>query len=159
MNTKPLRRLAVGLALFAFATGCTRTSEAPATATASVEQNTTADTTAAAPPAPAVVANQPAPEKRLPRMVDIGAGTCIPCRLMKPILDDLMTTRADQFETVFVDLNHEREKGMSFRIRLIPTQIFFDENGRELRRHEGFFSKEEILKTWENLGYKFEPTD
>jgi thioredoxin 1 len=121
---------------------------APQAAAAPAAVQTPESTTAAATPAPAA-------EVRLPRLVDIGAGTCIPCKMMKPILDDLKATRAHQFETVFVDLNHEREKGLSFGIRLIPTQVFFDEGGRELFRHEGFFSKEEILKTWERLGYKF----
>jgi thiol-disulfide isomerase/thioredoxin len=97
----------------------------------------------------------PAAERRLPRLVDIGAGTCIPCKMMKPILEELMATRAHQFETVFVDLNYERQKGLSYGIRVIPTQVFFDENGHELFRHEGFMSKEQILQAWEQLGYKF----
>ena len=88
--------------------------------------------------------------------MDIGAGTCIPCKMMAPILEELKHTRAHQFETEFVDLNHRRDEAMRYRIRVIPTQIFFEENGRELFRHEGFISKEDILKTWAGLGYKFD---
>ena len=146
--------LIVAAALIAFGAGCSRQSEASASG---AEKE--ADATPATPPpvsGSAAAAESRAPEKRLPRLVDIGAGTCIPCRLMAPILDDLQHTRAHQFETVFVDLNHERAKGMSYGIRIIPTQVFFDENGRELYRHEGFFSKEDILKTWTGLGYTFE---
>ena len=100
--------------------------------------------------------DQPRPEVRLPRLVDVGAGTCIPCRLMKPILDELQATRAHQFETVYIDLNHQRDEAGRFKIRVIPTQIFYDENGRERGRHEGFMSKEQILEAWRNLGYEFD---
>jgi thioredoxin 1 len=139
--------------------GCSRKQEFAAAALAAEPADQPASVAPAAGAASAVsgtaTADQPVPEKRLPRLVDIGAGTCIPCRMMAPILDELKRTRAHEFETVFVDLNHEREKGLSYGIRVIPTQVFFDENGRELARHEGFISKEQILQAWEQLGYKF----
>jgi thioredoxin 1 len=93
--------------------------------------------------------------QRLPRLVDIGSSTCIPCKMMKPILDDLMANRAHQFETVFIDLNKNRSEAMQYGIRVIPTQVFFDENGGELGRHEGFMSKEQILQMWAQHGYAF----
>lgn len=156
MKSQSLQRLVVFIiALAALGSGCTRTGEDIAAATAPPEQAVTASAPAAQAPAAAVIAEQAVPEKRLPRMVDIGAGTCIPCRLMKPILEDLMTTRAHQFETVFIDLNHHREKAREYGIRVLPTQIFYDENGREFRRHEGFMSKEQILEAWKQSGYEF----
>ncbi|MEX2044974.1 MAG: thioredoxin family protein [Opitutus sp.] len=157
MKSPHLRLIALATALLALGLGCARKTEAAASAPAPAPDVAAVKSTPPAPATTAATAPQPAPEKRLPRMVDIGAGTCIPCKMMKPILAELMATRAHQFETIYIDLNHERAKGLSYGIRLIPTQVFFDENDRELFRHEGFLSKDQILTIWSQLGFPFEP--
>jgi len=88
----------------------------------------------------------------LPRLVDLGAGKCIPCKLMKPILDDLKANYADRFTTVFIDVWESPEEGAKYGVEMIPTQIFYDASGRELFRHTGFFGKEDILAKWTELG-------
>jgi len=93
-----------------------------------------------------------AAEKPLPLLVDLGSAQCIPCKMMKPTLDDFMANYADRFETRFIDVNQDMETAQRYGIRMIPTQIFFDADGNELFRHEGFISKEDILAKWEELG-------
>ena len=88
----------------------------------------------------------------LPRLVDLGAGKCIPCRQMKPILEELKRDYATQFETVFIDVWENREEGKRYGIRMIPTQIFYDATGTERFRHEGFMAKKDILAKWQELG-------
>jgi thioredoxin 1 len=88
----------------------------------------------------------------LPRLVDLGAGKCIPCREMKPILAELTREYAGQFDVLFIDVWEKREEGAKYGIRLIPTQIFYAADGRELFRHEGFFAKKDILAKWKELG-------
>ncbi len=88
----------------------------------------------------------------LPRLVDLGAGKCVPCQQMKPILEELKRDYADQFETVFIDVWEKRDEGKKYGIRLIPTQIFYDATGKERFRHEGFLAKKEILAKWRELG-------
>jgi len=90
--------------------------------------------------------------KALPRLVDLGAGKCIPCKAMKPILEDLQANYADAFKTEFVDVWQSPDAGKQYGINLIPTQIFFGADGKELFRHEGFFAKEDILAKWKELG-------
>lgn len=92
----------------------------------------------------------------LPALVDLGATTCVPCRKMAPILDELRETFAGRFEIQFIDVWKNPDAAIPYRMRLIPTQIFFDAEGRELYRHEGFFSREEILGKWRELGFSFE---
>lgn len=92
------------------------------------------------------------PEARLPRLVDLGAGKCIPCRMMMPILEELRCEYAGEFEVVFIDVWENREASARYRIRVIPTQIFLDAEGNELFRHEGFWSKAAILAKWRELG-------
>jgi len=88
----------------------------------------------------------------LPRLVDLGAGRCSPCRQMTPILAGLMQEYAGQFEVVFIDVWEKREEGARYGIRLIPTQIFLGADGSELARHEGFMAKKDILAKWKALG-------
>ncbi len=90
--------------------------------------------------------------KPLPRLVDLGAKKCIPCKMMAPILEELKQTHKKKFDVVFIDVWENQSAGEEYKIHLIPTQIFFDAEGKELFRHEGFFSKEEILAKWQELG-------
>lgn len=89
---------------------------------------------------------------KLPRMVDLGAGKCIPCKMMKPILDELKRDYADRFITEFIDVWENPDEGKKYGIEMIPTQIFYNAEGKELFRHTGFFGREDILGKWKELG-------
>jgi thioredoxin 1 len=91
----------------------------------------------------------------LPRLVDLGADKCIPCKAMAPILKELKKEYEGRMEVVFIDVWKAPEAGKAYKIHLIPTQIFFDAEGKELFRHEGFFSKKDILAKWKELGVEF----
>ena len=88
----------------------------------------------------------------IPRLVDVGAGKCIPCKAMAPILDQLRADYAGRMDVVFVDVWKDPAAGEPYRIRMIPTQIFYGADRRELARHQGFMSREEILAQWKALG-------
>lgn len=88
----------------------------------------------------------------MPRLVDLGAGKCIPCKAMAPILEELRVEYADRFQTVFIDVWENEDAAEPYNINLIPTQIFYDAAGNELWRHEGFLGKEDILAKWKELG-------
>jgi len=90
--------------------------------------------------------------KGLPALIDIGAGTCIPCKLMAPILEELKKELAGKLVVQFIDLNKFPNSAQVYGIRVMPTQIFYDALGKELFRHEGFYSKEGILAKWKELG-------
>ncbi len=94
--------------------------------------------------------------KALPKLVDLGSKSCVPCKMMEPILENLRKEYAEQFETVVIDVWKNKAAAKQYDIRVIPTQIFFDAEGKELFRHEGFLSKEEILAKWAELGFDFE---
>ena len=100
----------------------------------------------------AVQAQSLSETKKLPRLVDLGADKCIPCKMMAPILEELKKDYAGTVNVEFIDVWKNPEAGREYGIRLIPTQIFYDASGKELFRHEGFFSKEDILAKWRELG-------
>ncbi len=95
----------------------------------------------------------------LPTMVDFWSPTCPPCRQMIPLLHELEEEYAHAFKLVKVDVSLPENQSLAIQnqIQYIPTQIFYDENGKQLFRHTGFFSKEQILSKWEELGYKMTP--
>lgn len=103
------------------------------------------------------VARQVTAPTGLPRLLDLGAGKCVPCKAMAPLLEQLARDYRGRLEVVFLDVWVNPEAGKDHDVRMIPTQIFLDGKGQELFRHEGFFSREEILATWSRLGYDLGP--
>jgi thioredoxin len=97
-----------------------------------------------------------AADKTLPRLLDLGATKCIPCKMMAPILDELERDLAGQLEVEFIDVWENRGKAGEYGIQMIPTQIFFSPSGEELYRHAGFYSRKDILNKWRELGYSFD---
>ena len=90
--------------------------------------------------------------KNLPKLVDLGAGKCIPCKMMAPILEELKEEYSGKLDVVFIDVWENPDEAKQYGIQTIPTQIFYDSTGKELFRHEGFFSKEDILGKWKEFG-------
>ncbi len=89
---------------------------------------------------------------KLPKLVDLGADKCIPCKAMAPILKDLKAEYSGRMDVEFIDVWKTPDAGKAYKIKLIPTQIFFDAAGKERFRHEGFYGKEDILAKWKELG-------
>ena len=89
----------------------------------------------------------------MPRLVDLGAGKCIPCKKMAPILEALKANYAGRLSVEFIDVWENPDAAEPYKIDLIPTQIFYSPDGRELFRHEGFYAKEDILAKWKELGF------
>ncbi len=91
--------------------------------------------------------------KSLPLMVDLGANQCVPCKLMAPILEGLRKEYAGRVRIEFIDVWKNPTEGRKYRVHAIPTQIFYDSSGKELYRHMGFMSKEDIVDTFRELGF------
>ena len=102
----------------------------------------------------AIAAPDAPPEKKLPKLLDLGANKCIPCKKMAPILDELKQEYAGKLEVEFIDVWKTPDVAEKYKINLIPTQIFYDATGKELFRHEGFFGKADSLAKWKELGVK-----
>lgn len=89
-----------------------------------------------------------------PTLADFGWRTCIPCKAMKPILEELAVDYKDRLNVVIVEVyDPEQEKLVTrYGIRAIPTQIFFTADGREIARNLGYIDRESILKILEKVG-------
>ena len=94
------------------------------------------------------------PVKGMVTMIDLGAKKCIPCKMMAPIMEKMERKYEGKAAVVFIDVWEHREQTARFRIRAIPTQIFFDSDGQEVYRNEGFMPEKTIVAILEKLGVK-----
>ena len=92
------------------------------------------------------------PEKGLVTMVDLGAKKCIPCKMMAPILAKLEKAYQGKANIVFIDVSENRKQIPRFKIKAIPTQVFFNENGEEVYRHVGFLDEKSIVDQLNKMG-------
>lgn len=88
----------------------------------------------------------------IPRLIDLGATKCIPCKMMAPILEELKSACVGKLDVQFIDVWENPDAAKQYGINMIPTQIFYDAGGTELFRHEGFFGKEDIIAKWKEFG-------
>jgi len=86
--------------------------------------------------------------------VELGSVNCIPCKQMQPIMKSIEEKYGDQVKVVFYDVWKEDQKkyAQQYGIKLIPTQVFLDANGKEFHRHEGFYPEAEIDKILQSKG-------
>jgi thioredoxin 1 len=88
--------------------------------------------------------------------IELGSVNCIPCKKMQPIMKSLEKKYGDQLKVIFYDVwkKENKDKSKIYGIKLIPTQIFQDENGKEIHRHEGYYPEAEIDKFLQSKGLK-----
>ena len=89
-----------------------------------------------------------------PSVVDFGARSCIPCKKMAPILEELSRELSGKANVLFNDVWKDNTLAGKYRIQMIPTQVFFDAKGKEVSRHMGFLDKEGLLKQLKAAGMK-----
>jgi thioredoxin 1 len=92
------------------------------------------------------------PTKGMVTMLDLGAKTCIPCKMMAPIIEKLKKAYKGEASIIFIDVWKHPDQVKRFGIRAIPTQIFFDEHGKEVYRHVGFMGEEAIVRQLKKIG-------
>lgn len=89
-----------------------------------------------------------------PGVVDFGARSCIPCKKMAPILEELHRELRGRANVLFNDVWKDEQLARAYRIQMIPTQIFFNAKGIEVKRHMGYMDKSDIMKELQALGMK-----
>jgi thioredoxin 1 len=89
-----------------------------------------------------------------PSVVDFGARSCIPCKKMAPILEELNRELSGKANVIFNDVWKDNSLAGKYRIQMIPTQVFFNAKGKEVKRHMGFMEKAAILQELKAAGMK-----
>ena len=88
--------------------------------------------------------------------IELGSVRCIPCQKMQPIMKSIEEKYPEQVNVVFHDIwtSEGKPYANKYNVKVIPTQVFLDENGKEYFRHEGFFPEKELVKVLKKNGVK-----
>jgi thioredoxin 1 len=90
--------------------------------------------------------------KKVPVLLEFGRGWCIPCKYMKPILEDMAKTCAGKAMVMTVDMDANKDLVREFRVRMMPTQVFLTPDGKEFFRNEGTLDREQIAQVFAKIG-------
>ncbi len=95
-------------------------------------------------------------KKPLVTFIELGSVRCIPCKAMQKVMKSVEENYGDQIKIIFYDVWTKEQESFAkiYKIRLIPTQVFLDRNGKEIMRHEGFFPEKEIDSFLQSRGLK-----
>lgn len=88
--------------------------------------------------------------------IELGSVNCIPCKKMQSVMKAIEANYGDQVKVTFYDVWTEEQKPYAekYKVRMIPTQVFLDTDGKEFFRHEGFYPETEIDKLLQSKGLK-----
>jgi thioredoxin 1 len=95
--------------------------------------------------------------KRVPVLLEFGRGWCKPCKYMKPILDDTAKLFNGKAVVLTVDMDVNKDLVRKFGIRVMPTQIFLQPDGKEFFRNEGTLEREQIAQVFAKMGAQASP--
>jgi len=94
-----------------------------------------------------------APATGKPALYEFGAGYCVSCKEMAKVMAALTTSHSDQVEFRMVYVDKEKPLFEQYKIMLIPTQVFLDASGKEVDRHIGALSREDVIKKLKDLKF------
>lgn len=90
--------------------------------------------------------------QKVPVLLEFGRGWCIPCKYMKPILEDMSKAYSGKAIVMTVDMDANKDLVRNFRIRMMPTQVFLTPDGKEFMRNEGTLEREQIAQVFGKMG-------
>jgi thioredoxin 1 len=87
-----------------------------------------------------------------PFLVDFGANSCLPCRQLRPILNELVKEYSGKAKILVIDVYNYQHLAKEYKIQALPTLVFFDNKGKEVFRHPGAMNKDQIVAKLKEIG-------
>jgi thioredoxin 1 len=87
-----------------------------------------------------------------PCVLELGSDGCEACRALDKVLATIAPRLRGKVALVRIDTDRYPQEAVRWRLRLIPTLIFLDAQGKEVRRHEGYLPADQLLKRVASLG-------
>lgn len=78
--------------------------------------------------------------------LEFGSSGCSACRRMESVMSTVQSEYSNSVQVVFRNISQAENLNLMkyYGIASIPTQIFLDEQGKEVFRHTGYFSVDDI---------------
>ena len=89
-----------------------------------------------------------------PTLAVFSAKSCCGPDKMLPVIDAVKEKCDGKINIVYIEPRQEQILSARYRIRSIPSQIFYDASGKEIFRHNGFFSDKDIFAKLSDIGIK-----
>lgn len=90
--------------------------------------------------------------QKLPTLLMFSSTGCPYCQMMMPILEELQDEYKGQINIKIIDVDEHPEEAEKYSVISFPTQILLDSNGNQIGRHDGYISKEDLVKALKNEG-------
>ena len=91
-------------------------------------------------------------DAEVPVLVDFTATWCGPCKMLEPVVEQLVQEWAGKVTVVKQDVDHNPEMAMRYQVMGVPTLMLFS-GGKQLERVTGFQPKDRLMKKFgQHLG-------
>ncbi len=84
-------------------------------------------------------------ESDIPVVLDFYSDTCMPCKMLSPVLEELGKSYKDKLKICKLNVNENAQLADEYGVMAVPT-LMYVKNGREINRTIGFINKNEILE-------------
>lgn len=91
-------------------------------------------------------------ETKAVKMINFVSPNCLACVKMEGLMKEIISEYEGKAEIIEIDIMENSEISNKYNIIYTPTQVFFDEEGNEITRHEGFIGKKDLVLKLESLG-------
>ena len=90
--------------------------------------------------------------KGKPYFLELGSDSCYSCKVMGSMLYKI-TQKYPKYNIHYVNVKKEREVAFKLKIRMIPTQIIYDKDGKEVYRHIGVLGSSELTNLFKTYHF------